>query len=203
MRRHASSEHAISAIIGLGNPGKQYEATRHNVGFRVVDILAGSSGTALQERKFQARWGSCDLEGRKVLLVQPLTYMNRSGDAVAEILRYFDISSSHILVIHDDLDLPVGRLRLVHRGGAGGHRGVLSIIDRLNSPDFPRLKLGIGKPAYKEAVEAYVLQNPYSDETAVFNEMISQGAQAVRSVLANGLDFAMNEFNRPLTGEGQ
>ncbi len=113
----------IVAVVGLGNPGKQYETTRHNAGFRVLDRLAQLLSVRLEERKFPASWGTCTIERQKVLLFKPLTYMNRSGEAVSQVLRYFKVLPKQMLVIHDDLDLDPGRIRLAQRGGAGGHRG--------------------------------------------------------------------------------
>lgn len=189
-------EDKIAAVVGLGNPGKEYEKTRHNAGFRVLDRLAGEFVIPLQERKFKASWGGGPVGGRKIVLIKPLTYMNRSGEAVGEILGYFGIPICRTLVLHDDLDLPHGLIRLVRRGGSGGHRGVSSIVDHLKSQDFPRLKLGIGRPAHGEPIEAYVLQSPYAEDVGVFEEMIAQGVRAVIAALTFGLETAMNEFNR-------
>jgi len=122
--------------------------------------------------------------------------MNRSGEVVAEVMKYFGISVDQILVIHDDLDLPLGRIRLVPRGGAGGHRGVASIIQHLGHQDFSRMKLGIGRPVRGEAVESYVLQLPYAEEARTFQEMVVRGVEAVQTVLSTGLEAAMNRFNR-------
>jgi PTH1 family peptidyl-tRNA hydrolase len=194
---HSEREEHIAAVVGLGNPGKKYEATRHNLGFRVLESLAGSLGAVLQDRKFRASWCQCELRGRKVLLIKPLTYMNRSGEAVAEVLRYFGIPGSQVLVVHDDLDLPPGRMRLARRGGPGGHRGVASIISQLGSQSFARLKLGIGRPLHGESVEDYVLQIAYPEQRPIFHEMILRGAKAAETVLLSGLDGAMNQFNRP------
>jgi len=189
-------EAKIAALCGLGNPGNEYAKTRHNVGFQVVDRLAQAFGIALQQRKFRAGWGTGTVEERKILIVKPLTFMNRSGEAVVEVLKYFGITANQMLVIHDDLDLPVGRIRLVLKGGAGGHRGVSSIIQHLGHQDFPRLKLGIGRPAYGETVESYVLRPPYPEETLAFNDMVERGFEAVQTVLSTGLVAAMNRFNR-------
>ncbi|WP_258928107.1 aminoacyl-tRNA hydrolase [Desulfoferrobacter suflitae] len=186
----------IQALFGLGNPGKEYAMTRHNVGFQVLDRLAETLGISLQQRKFRANWGTGVFEGRKIFLFEPLTFMNRSGEVVAEVLKYFAISVDRMLVIHDDLDLPLGRMRLVSRGGAGGHRGVASIIQHLGRQDFSRMKLGIGRPGRGEAVESYVLQAPYPDEAPLFQEMVRRGVDAVQVALCVGLDAAMNRFNR-------
>ncbi len=196
MTRLLEEQEQIKAVVGLGNPGRQYEKTRHNAGFLVLDLLAEELVVGFQERKFKASWCRCTLAGHKLLLCKPLTYMNRSGDVVAEILGYFGIGASHILVVHDDLDLPLGRLRLVHRGGAGGHRGVISIMDHLKTREFPRLKLGIGRPIHDETIETFVLQAPSGEEVKVFDSMISQGVEAVKSAVVFGLDAAMNRHNR-------
>jgi peptidyl-tRNA hydrolase, PTH1 family len=185
------------ALFGLGNPGKEYALTRHNAGFQVVDRLARSFGISLQQRKFRANWGTGTAYGRRVVLVEPISFMNRSGEVVAEVIRYFNMTADQMLVIHDDLDLPVGRIRLASRGGAGGHRGVSSIIEHLGRQDFPRMKLGIGRPIGGEAVEKYVLQTPYPEESRSFKEMIERGVEAVHTVLSAGLAAAMNRFNRP------
>lgn len=190
------TEENIVVVVGLGNPGKQYENTRHNAGFLVVDRLVQQLGIGLQERKFKAGWGAGQVGGRKVHFVKPLTFMNRSGEAIGEILRYFGLPVSGMLVVHDDLDLPPGQLRLVRGGGPGGHKGVSSIITHVGTRDFPRLKLGIGKPALKEHVEVFVLQPPFADELNVFEQMIDLGAEAVRSLLVAGLSAAMNRVNR-------
>ena len=122
--------------------------------------------------------------------------MNRSGEAVSQVLRYFKISPEQMLVVHDDLDLPLGRVRLVLRGGAGGHRGVSSIIEHLGEQDFARLKLGIGRPLHRETVEAYVLQPPYPEQQGAFEDLIMRGVEAARTVLLSGMMRAMNVFNR-------
>lgn len=192
----------IVAVVGLGNPGRGYVATRHNVGFRVLELLARAFSVNLEERKFPARWGASSIAGRKVVFLEPLTYMNRSGEAVSQMLRYFKISPTQMVVIHDDLDLPVGRIRLAVKGGAGGHRGVASIIEYLGDQDFGRLKIGIGRPLHGETVEAYVLQPPYPEQERVLVETVERSAEAMRTVLLDGMVKAMNLFNRSDAGIG-
>ncbi len=194
--RRPSGTERINVVVGLGNPGRPYEKTRHNVGFEVLDGLAARYGVSLQVRKFQAQWGEGLVGGRKILLIKPTTFMNRSGDAVSAMLQYFKIPHTRMLVIHDDLDLPLGRVKIVRRGGAGGHRGVASIIDRVGDGAFARLKMGIGRPRHGEPVEAYVLSPPYEDERDRFENMVSHGVQAARAVLEGGLDAAMNLYNQ-------
>ena len=189
-------EEQILALIGLGNPGKQYEHTRHNVGFEVIDRLVAHYMPTMMERKFRASWGFAIAEGRKVLFVKPLTYMNKSGEPVGEILKYFGIKVGRMLVIHDDLDLPFARVRIAQRGGSGGHKGIQSIIDHVGSSDFPRLKMGIGRPKQGEPVETFVLQPPYPEDREEFEKMTVQAETAARAILATCLSDAMNQFNR-------
>jgi PTH1 family peptidyl-tRNA hydrolase len=188
-------EEQILAVIGLGNPGKEYENTRHNVGFQVLDRLVAHYSVGLMERKFRASWGLAMAEGRKVLFAKPLTFMNRSGEAVSEIIKYFGIPAGRMLVIHDDLDLPFARIRIAPKGGSGGHKGVQSIIDHVG-PDFSRLKMGVGRPGHREPVEVFVLQPPYPEDREEFEKMTAQAEKAARAVLSSGLSEAMNEFNR-------
>jgi len=190
------SQEQIIALIGLGNPGKEYEHTRHNVGFQVVDRLISHYSPVMMERKFRASWGFAIAEGRKILFAKPLTFMNRSGEAVGEIIKYFGIPPDRMLVVHDDLDLPFARVRIAQRGGSGGHKGIQSIIDHLGASDFPRLKMGIGRPKHGESVETFVLQPPYPEDRQDFETMTAQAEKAARAILATCLSDAMNEFNR-------
>jgi peptidyl-tRNA hydrolase, PTH1 family len=196
MCQHRETEGCCFAVVGLGNPGQRYEDTRHNAGFRVVDELSRKLLIPLKEQDYQANWGMGQAAGREILLCQPLTFMNLSGRVVGSLLKKFDIPANRMLVVHDDLDLPCGRIKLAQRSGAGGHRGVLSIIEHLGHRDFPRLKLGIGRPQRGESVEQFVLQPAYADESAVYQDMIFQGVEAVQVVVADGLAAAMNRFNR-------
>lgn len=196
MDENIGGDAAIGVVVGLGNPGSRYEATRHNAGFQVVDLLARRFGIPLEERRFPALYGLGRIEGCEVVLVKPTTFMNRSGEGVVPILGDLRIPPSRMLVVSDDLDLPCGRLRLARGGGAAGHRGVASIRDCLGGGDFPRLKLGIGRPGLGEPVEVYVLSPPYLDQEQPFREMISRGVDVVLAALAGGLSYAMNRFNR-------
>ncbi|MCE5335922.1 MAG: aminoacyl-tRNA hydrolase [Desulfobacteraceae bacterium] len=186
----------ILAVVGLGNPGREYEATRHNVGFQVVDRLIARYAASMSERKFRASWGFGMAEGKKVLFAKPLTYMNLSGEAVREILSYFGISPEAMLVVHDDLDLPFARIRMAQRGGSGGHKGIQSIIDHLGKASFARLKLGIGRPKHGEAIETFVLQPPYPEDRQEFEQMIDLAEKTACAALGSGIAAAMNEFNR-------
>jgi len=158
--------------------------------------LALRFGLHFQARKFQAAWASGQWDGEKILLIKPLSFMNRSGDPVSELLRYFGIAPSRMLVVHDDLDLPFGHLKLVRGGGAGGHKGVNSISQSIGHARFPRLKLGIGRPMRGEPVEAYVLEPPYAEQREGFDRMILHAVLAVETALSSGLEAAMTQYNR-------
>jgi PTH1 family peptidyl-tRNA hydrolase len=190
------SEEQILAVIGLGNPGKEYAGSRHNAGFVVLDRLIARYLPSMMERKFRASWGFGMAEGRKVLFAKPLTYMNRSGEAVGELLKYFSIPPGRMLVVHDDLDLPLARIRIAQRGGSGGHRGIQSIMDHVGGSDFARLKIGVGRPKHGEPVEDFVLLPPYAEDRENFQKAIVQAEEAVRAVLSADLAEAMNRFNR-------
>jgi len=182
-------------IVGLGNPGAQYAATPHNLGSMVAAILAEQYDIPLAKKTHQALWGKGRLGGAAVILAQPTTYMNLSGRAVASLLHYFDLRGADLVVIHDDLDVPGGRVKLAWNGGAGGHKGVLSVAAALRSPDFYRVKLGIGRPPPGLAPEDFVLRPlPQAawDEAAA---LVDRGAQAVSTLISAGLAAAQNQFH--------
>ncbi len=183
-------------VVGLGNPGDRYRCTRHNVGFKVVDEMARRQGISWRLADATAYLGDGLIAGRRLLVVKPLTYMNRSGIAVRQVLHRWGASAADMIVVHDDLDLPVGRIRVVRGGGAGGHRGVGSIIEHLGDKAFPRVKLGIGRPLEGEAIEEFVLAPPYPRDLPRFRAMIMRAADAVETVIDDGVEVAMNVFNR-------
>jgi PTH1 family peptidyl-tRNA hydrolase len=182
-------------IVGLGNPGSKYAATPHNLGFVVVAILADHYDIPLTKKTLEAHWGKGRLDGAAVILAQPRTYMNLSGRAVVKLLRYFDLSPGDLVVIHDDLDVPAGRLKLAWGGGAGGHRGVLSITAALNSPDFFRVKLGIGRPPAVMDPEDFVLKPFPPEEWDAVATLVERGSQAVAALITAGLATAQNQFH--------
>jgi PTH1 family peptidyl-tRNA hydrolase len=182
-------------IVGLGNPGRQYAYNRHNVGFHVVDRLAVAGNLQFDERRNRAHLARGRIEGVGAALVKPQTYMNLSGEAVGAVARFFKVPPERVLVIFDDLDLPLGSLRLRLKGGAGGHQGVTNVIARLNSYDFPRLRIGIGRPPGQMPPEAYVLQDFRDDETAVMDQVYQRAVEAVQVILRDGFEMAMNQFN--------
>lgn len=183
-------------IVGLGNPGPEYTFTRHNIGFLVVDAL-GQRVKVVKE--FTKSWGivkKCLCKFGEIAIMKPVTYMNRSGVAVQGALQILDVDpQSELLVVHDDLDLPLGRLKIVRRGSSGGHKGVQSIIDSLGTSEFGRVKIGIGRPSRGEGVYEYVLSPPYPEEEKKFYEMIEKGVEALEVVIASGFEEAMNRFN--------
>jgi PTH1 family peptidyl-tRNA hydrolase len=183
-------------IVGLGNPGQKYAKTRHNIGFMAVDRLAEEHRISLDRKSDLHESGSGILAGVMVTLVKPLTFMNRSGPAIRQLIDYFREDASQLIVIHDDLDIPLGQIRIKSGGGAGGHNGLSSIIDSLLTDRFLRVRLGIGRPPEKLEVAAYVLSSFLTEEREILDRMISTSAQAVREILVSGPDKAMNLYNQ-------
>ncbi len=186
----------MKLIIGLGNPGKEYADTRHNVGFRCINRLAKMHGISLKQRGSQAQFGIGEIEGSKVVLAKPRTFMNLSGKSVKLLMSRFKVKSSDILIIHDELDLPLGKIRLYSGGGSGGHNGVESIINELGSRDFARIRVGIGRPpeADPDAVD-HVLSDFGPDEKAVIEDTIATVTGAILCLLREGMTAAMNNYN--------
>ncbi len=186
-------------IVGLGNPGREYANTRHNIGFRCVNALARTYGLDFDKKQAKARLASGTIEGRAVLLARPQTYMNLSGDAVSALASFYKIPPEHVLVIYDDLDLPLGTLRLRKSGGSGGHKGIQSIIQRLGTQDFPRLRFGINRPPDRMDPAAYVLRPFAEHESALVARTIDRAVQAVATWLREGIESAMTRYNGPAT----
>ncbi len=189
-------EVTIQLIVGLGNPGPQYANTRHNCGFMVVDRLAERWGIPLVlEKRFQGSYGEGLALGGKRRLLKPETYMNRSGEAVRAVLDWYKLAPSSVLVVYDDTDLPLGRLRLRGSGSAGGHNGMKSVIQHLGSEAFPRLRLGVGKPKGNQDMVGHVLGRFEPAEQAVLERVLKAAVEAVECCLQEGLGAAMNRFN--------
>ena len=182
-------------VVGLGNPGKVYSQTRHNVGFLVVDRLAGAHRITVSRERFHSIWGTGVIARHRLIVAKPQTFMNRSGQAVEALMAYFEIAARDLLVIHDDLDVDFGRIKMVRGGGAGGHRGVRSIHDTLKEDRYVRVKVGTGRPRFSEAVEDYVLSPWYEDQRGQVVEMVDYAAEAVTATIADGLAKAMTVFN--------
>lgn len=182
-------------VMGLGNPGRAYKRSRHNLGFLVLDQVAENHQIAVSREGFSSLWGKGAIAGQPVILAKPLTFMNRSGEAVAALTAYFKVSLEQLVVIHDDLDLAFGQIKIVPGGGAGGHRGVRSIQQVLGSSHFARVKLGIGRPRFGETVEDYVLRPWYEDQLEQVQQMVEAGAAAVSAIFSEGLEKAMAKVN--------
>lgn len=183
-------------VVGLGNPGAKYENTRHNVGFLVADELAERDGSPIRRLKHHALISNAVLGNQGVLLMKPTTYMNLSGEAVGEAARFYKIPADHVLIISDDVDLPLGKLRIRKSGSAGGHNGLKNIIQHLGTDQFPRLKIGVGgKPHPDYNMADWVLGQLKGEDKKVMDEAVKRAADAIEYLLANGIDRAMNQFN--------
>lgn len=182
-------------IVGLGNPGREYAWTRHNLGWQVVAYLAEQWRIPLSKKSLESVWGQGRVGGETVILAHPTTFMNLSGQAVSLLLSYFKLSPENLVVVHDDLDVPLCRIKIVERGGPGGHRGILSIIGQLHTEEFLRVKLGIGRPPAMMPTENYVLSHfPAADAENVM-QLIERAAQAVVTLLGEGLAAAQTRFH--------
>ncbi len=193
----------MKLIVGLGNPGRVYAHNRHNIGFMCLNHFSKTQGVRLDKKQGQSRTGSGRADGVKLMVARPQTYMNLSGEAVGQLVRKFRIDPGDLTVIHDDLDLPVGKIRLRLGGGSGGHNGIASITARLSSPDFCRIRVGIGRPLFFEgstgdkeaAIIKYVLSDFRGEEKKIMAEVIPIVGQAILCLLTKGLDTTMNEYN--------
>lgn len=194
--REAEAARQRALIVGLGNPGREYRQNRHNIGFMCIDELAASYGIQVGKARSQALIGEGVITQTPVLLVKPQTFMNNSGQSVGQLIRFFKIPLTHLLVIYDELDLPFGTLRLRQKGSAGGHNGMRSIIQHLGD-DFPRLRLGIGRPPGQMPAAAYVLQNFNASEQVIVNILLKEAAAAVETFLSQGIQLAMSRHNGP------
>ncbi len=187
----------IKLIVGLGNPGQQYEKTRHNVGFLFLDSLAEELSCGWSKApQFQGMLAECRVEGEKVLLLKPQTYMNRSGQSVGQVARYFRLIPEHILVVHDELDFAPGLLKLKKNGGHAGHNGLKDIAAHLGSKDFCRLRLGIGRPPAGMVLADYVLSIPSSYDRDLISSAINKGKEIIGAIVSSNPELVMNDVNR-------
>ena len=185
-------------IVGLGNPGQKYQNTRHNIGFRVLDNLSKRLNISFVTKKeggSSFSVGDTIYRDLKIFLLKPLDFMNISGNAVSKMVSFFKIPLERVLVVHDDLDVPFGRLKIVRSGGHGGHNGIRSIIDRLGSKNFPRIKVGIGRPPENMPADKYVLSHFTNDEIQNIEKICNIASDAVIVFIENGIEKAMNQFN--------
>ncbi|MBP3361127.1 MAG: aminoacyl-tRNA hydrolase [Clostridia bacterium] len=183
-------------IAGLGNPGDQYNMTRHNIGFSVIDYIAAENKVKVKKLKFKGLYGETVIGGEKLLLVKPQTYMNLSGESIRDFCGFYKIPPENVIIICDDISLPPGRLRIRRKGSAGGHNGLKSIIYQLASEDFIRIKIGVGSPENKDYELAdYVLGRFTRDEIPVLEQAIRNTYGGVVEIISNGVDSAMNKYN--------
>lgn len=182
-------------IAGLGNPGRKYENTRHNLGFRTVELLAEETGAKLNKVKFKSAYNICEFAGARCLVMKPQTYMNLSGEAVREAAQFYKIPAERVLVIYDDVSLPVGKLRVRPAGSAGGHNGIKNIIAHLGTQEFPRIKIGAGAPEDREDMIDWVIGVPSQKEREVLLEAFRRAIKAAECVIEHGCQKAMNDFN--------
>ena len=185
----------MKIVVGLGNPGSQYKETRHNIGFQVVDELARRWNAGAWKKRYEAEVSEHRAIG-PVLLVKPQTYMNLSGTAVREAAKFYKTPPAEIVVVHDDLDLPAGRLRIRERGGSGGHRGIESILTQLGSDEFVRVRFGVGRPPSGWDSADYVLGRFAPEEQDLIREAVTKAADAIEMILKEGAAPAMNRYNR-------
>jgi len=182
-------------VVGLGNPGDEYRGSRHNLGADVVELLARRHGGRLRKRKERALVDEVTIDGRRVALAVPLTYVNDSGNAVGALVRRFGVDPEQLVVVHDELDLPVAELKVKSGGGLAGHNGLRSIVEHLHTQDFQRVRIGVGKPVSKERGADHVLNRFGKRERAEVDVTVEQAADAVEMIVRDGVDAAMNRFN--------
>lgn len=187
------SKESPRLIIGIGNPGPKYAETRHNVGFMAVDLLSERHGIRVNDKRKDAELGQGAIAGRSVVLVKPRTFVNNTGVAARYLLTRFGTKPPEMLIVLDDLDLPVGKMRMRKSGGSGGHNGLNSVNRELNTQDYPRLRIGIGRPAH-DAIQ-HVLGGFTKDEQAILNETLERAVEAVEAWVEHGTDYAMNHYN--------
>lgn len=185
----------VKLFIGLGNPGTRFDGSRHNIGFEVVDKLSESLNIPMQQTKFKGIYGSGIVDGEKVYLLKPLTYMNLSGECVGPFMDYFQISTEDMLVVYDDLDTLPGKLRLRTKGSAGGHNGIKSLISHLGTQEFKRIRFGIGRPTNQQPVPDFVLNRFSKEEQMEVADGIKRSVKACEAFIGTTFDKVMNQYN--------
>ena len=182
-------------VVGLGNPGKQYENTRHNVGFNVIDLLAKSNNIEVNKIKHKAIIGEGRIATEKVILVKPQTYMNLSGQTVVDIFQFYKVEPENIIVIYDDIDLETGKIRIRKKGSAGTHNGMRSIIQLLGLDNFPRIRVGVSRPENGQDLASFVLSKFRNEELDAIDDSLEKAALAVEAIVKEGIDKSMNKYN--------
>ena len=182
-------------IAGLGNPKREYEKTRHNVGFDTIDVLADRLNTSVDEKKFKGLYGKGIIAGEKVILLKPQTFMNLSGESVREAADFYKVDPEHIIVIYDDISLDVGQLRIRKKGSAGGHNGIKNIIAHLGTQEFPRIRIGVGEKPARMGLADYVLGRYSAEDRKIIDEAQKEAAEAVKMMVMDDVRGAMNRYN--------
>jgi len=191
-------------IVGLGNPTKTYDGTRHNIGFAVIDQLAADCGICVDEKKHKAKIGRGHIGGKKIILAKPQTYMNLSGESVRALIDYYKVSEDELIIIYDDTSLDIGQIRIRGKGSAGGHNGIKSIISHLGTMEFPRIKVGIGNKPQGWDLADYVLSKFKEEEKDIMEEAVKSADNAIRLIITEGINEAMNRYNvRKKHGNGE
>ena len=183
-------------IVGLGNPENEYANTRHNMGFDTINELAKRNNINVNKSKFKGLYETGIIEEKKIILLKPQTYMNLSGDSIIEVMDYYDIETEDIIVIYDDIDTEKGNIRIRKTGGPGSHKGMISIIENLQTEEFTRIRIGIGQPEHKSDMINYVIGKIPEEEQKQLAEGVKLAADAVEEILKNGVDVAMNKYNK-------
>lgn len=182
-------------IVGLGNPEIEYANTRHNMGFDAINHLSRKLNINVNKEKFKGIYGDTILNGEKVILLKPQTYMNLSGESIIQFKQFYKIPPENIIVIYDDIDVDVGKIKIRKKGGPGSHNGMKSVVEKLQTENFPRIRVGIGKPILKEMMIGYVLEKLNGEEKEILNESTKIAANAVYDIITCGMDKAMNKYN--------
>jgi len=201
-KRESPAAGDVALVVGLGNPGREYAQTRHNVGFQIVTRLAETHGLNFSRMQNEALVATGRIGDARVVLAKPQTWMNESGKAIGPLARFYKVEPARLLVVYDDLDIPAGTLRLRSEGGSGGHKGMRSVIEQQGGQDFPRLRVGVGRPPGRMDAADYVLQPFTRDEEILMDGARDRAIAAIECFLAEGIVAAMNRFNTPVEDEG-
>lgn len=180
-------------VVGLGNPGKQYEGTRHNIGFEVIDYISDKYNIEINRVKFKGVCGEGFIEGKKAILLKPTTYMNLSGESIREVMNFYKLTEDEVIIVYDDISLPVGKLRIREKGSAGGHNGIKSTIQHMGTDKFPRIKVGVGQPS--RDLVSHVLGKFSNDEIEILRKVIPVCSESVAEIIRSSVKDSMNKFN--------
>ncbi len=182
-------------IVGLGNPENEYANTRHNMGFDTINEISKRNNIEVNKNKFKGIYGTGIIQGKKVILLKPQTYMNLSGESIKEIMDFYNIEPEEIIIIYDDIDTEKGNIRIRKKGGPGSHNGMKSVVENLQTTNFGRIRVGIGQPQFKSDMINYVIGKISKEEQNILQEGVNKAAEAVEEILTKGIDIAMNDFN--------